>query len=382
MLRITPSLVSALALLAAASAAPALAGGAHGVDNVEQAFDRLFGNPATPAGVKRAKSAETKPEAKQAGPRFAQSEPISALPPQASAPYSAPLPPPPAPRLVQGSFEARLAHLADASQGRIGVAAVDLGSGQGVSVMGDQPFPLASTGKVAIVAAFLEGVDQGRYHLSDRYPLMVPVPSRRLSTAVAPVRPGAMLSAEQLIELAITRSDNHATDALLAAMGGPQVVTRWLRRVGVAGIRLDRDIATMVRDDGVVDPARSIDLRDSTTPQAMAVLLAGLYQGQWLSAQSREVLLGAMRRCVTGIHRMKALLPDEALIGHKTGTLSNTSSDVGLIRTADGRTLAVAIYVTGQGGKPGREQRIAAIARALYENYPNGAKGLAMNTAR
>jgi beta-lactamase class A len=382
MLRITPSLVSALALLTAVTAAPALAGGSHGVDNVEQAFDRLFGNPVAPAGVKRAKRVEAPAEPKQAAPRFAQSEPITALPPQSAVPYSAPIAPQPAPRMVQGGFETRLAHLADASNGRIGVAAVDLGSGQGVSVMGDQPFPLASTGKIAIVAAFLEGVDQGRYRLNDRYPLMVPVPSRRLSTAVAPVRPGAMMSAEQLIELAITRSDNHATDALLAAMGGPQVVTRWLRRVGVSGIRLDRDIATMVRDDGVVDPARSIDLRDSTTPQAMAVLLAGLYQGQWLSAQSREVLLGAMRRCVTGIHRMKALLPDDALIGHKTGTLSNTSSDVGLIRTSDGRTLAVAIYVTGQGGKPGREQRIAAIARALYENYPNGAKGLAMNTVR
>ncbi|KAH2813360.1 hypothetical protein KXV85_004981, partial [Aspergillus fumigatus] len=83
-------------------------------------------------------------------------------------------------------------------------------------------------------------------------------------------------------------------DALLAAIGGPQAVTRWLRRNGIGGIRLDRDIATMVRDDGEVDPARKIDLRDSTTPQAMAVLLAGLYQGQWLSPSSREVLLGAM----------------------------------------------------------------------------------------
>jgi vacuolar-type H+-ATPase subunit H len=85
----------------------------------------------------------------------------------------------------------------------------------------------------------------------------------------------------------------------------------------------------------------------------MAVLLAGLYQGQWLSPQSREVLLGAMSRCRTGIHRLKAMLPSEAMVGHKTGTLSNTSSDVGLIRAADGRTIAIAIYVTGQGGKPG-----------------------------
>jgi beta-lactamase class A len=63
-------------------------------------------------------------------------------------------------------------------------------------------------------------VDQGRYKLTDRYPLMMPVPSARFSSTVAPVRPGAMLSAEQLIELAITRSDNHATDALLAALAG------------------------------------------------------------------------------------------------------------------------------------------------------------------
>jgi beta-lactamase class A len=187
-----------------------------------------------------------------------------------------------------------------------------------------------------------------------------------------------MLSAEQLIELAITRSDNHATDALLAAIGRPQAVTRRLRKAGVNGIRLDRDIATLVRDDGEVDPARSIDVRDSTTPQAMAVLLAGLYQGQWLSPQSREVLLGAMSRCRTGIHRLKAMLPSEAMVGHKTGTLSNTSSDVGLIRAADGRTIAIAIYVTGQGGKPGRDAR-SPRSRARYEGYqaePMG--GLAM----
>jgi len=156
-----------------------------------------------------------------------------------------------------------------------------------------------------------------------------------------------------------------------------------LRKVGVNGIRIDRDIATLVRDDGEVDPARTIDPRDSTTPQAMAVLLAGLYQGQWLSAASREVLLGAMSRCRTGVRRLKSLLPEDAVIGHKTGTLSNTSSDVGLIRSADGHTIAVAIYVTGQHGKPGREQRIATIARAIYEGYqadPNVA--VSMNTYR
>jgi beta-lactamase class A len=169
--------------------------------------------------------------------------------------------------------------------------------------------------------------------------------------------------------MAIIHSNNHATDALLAAIGGPQAVDRWLRRSGIGGIRIDRDIATLVRDDGMVNPATTIDLRDSTTPQAMATLLAGLYQGQWLSPSSRGVLLSAMSRCATGSHRIKGLLPNDAIVGHKTGTLNNTSSDVGIIRTADGRNIAIAIYVTGQGSKPGRDSRIASIARTVYEGY-------------
>ncbi|MBU6267349.1 MAG: serine hydrolase, partial [Sphingomonadales bacterium] len=236
-------------------------------------------------------------------------------------------------------------------------------------VLGDQPFPLASTGKIAIVATFLEGVDQGRYHLDDMYPLMVPLPSHKFAGPRAPVRQGAMLPAQTLINLALERSDNRATDALLAAIGGPQAVDRWLHKVGMGGIHIDRDIATLVRDDGVINPATTIDVRDSTTPLAMVRLLAGLYQGEWLSAPSRDVLFAAMANCLTGKRRMKAGVPGEALVGHKTGTLNNTSSDVGIIRTPEGRTLAIAIYVTGQGGKPGREGRIASIARGIYEGY-------------
>lgn len=276
---------------------------------------------------------------------------------------------PRAPRAYSSPFEARIAALASAERGRIGVAAVDLSSGRTVHVLGDQRFPMASTSKIAIVATFLEGVDQGRWRLSDTYPLMVPLPSSKFAGSVAPVRPGQRLSAQSLIELTITRSDNQATDALLAAVGGPSAVNDWVRRAGIADFQIDRDIATLVRDDGAVDPATTVDPRDSATPLAMVQLLAGLYQGEWLSPSSRAVLLGAMSRCVTGKRRIVALLPDDARVSHKTGSLFNTSSDVGLIEAPDGRTFAVAIYVTGQGTRLDREARIASLARAIYDGY-------------
>ena len=287
-----------------------------------------------------------------------------------------------APRAYAGALEAQLASLASAEQGRIGVAALDLATGRTVSVLGDQPFPMASTSKIAVVATFLEGVDQGRWKLTDQFPLMLPQPSAKFSTSVAPVRAGTMMSAQQLIDLAISRSSNPATDALLAVVGGPQMVNAWLRRAGISGMRMDRDIATLVRDDGEHNPATTIDQRDSATPLAMVELLSGLYQGQWLSPQSRSVLLGAMGRTVTGKRRLRAQLPEGADIAHKTGTLFNTSSDVGIIQTPDGRAIAIAVYATGQGGKPQRDARIASIARVVYDGYQAEASSVRRTASR
>jgi len=266
-------------------------------------------------------------------------------------------------------FEQQVSLLADGSRGRIGIAAIDLSTGQEVAVLGDQRFPMASTSKIAIAATFMEGVEQGRWSLSSEFPLMLPVSSRPFSSAVAPVRAGEHLSARQLIELMITRSSNSATDALLAAVGGPSVVNDWVRRAGITEFTLSRDIATLVRDDGEINPATSIDARDSATPRAMVQLLSGLYQGRWLTASSRQVILGAMERCRTGARRIPALMPAGVTVAHKTGSLNNTSSDIGIMTGPDGRSIAVAIYVTGQGTRPAREAKIANIARAIYDGY-------------
>ncbi|MHA6316142.1 serine hydrolase [Altererythrobacter sp. CAU 1778] len=267
------------------------------------------------------------------------------------------------------NFERLIAGLADGSKGRIGVAAMDLTTGQSISILGDQRFPMASTSKIAIAATFLEGVDQGRWSLTSEFPLMVPQSSSAFSTRVAPVKPGAYLSASTLLDIMITRSNNQATDALLKVVGGPQAVNDWARRAGITDFTLSRDIATLVRDDGEIDPARQIDLRDSATPQAMVQMLAGLHEGKWLSRSSRNLIINTMERTRTGKRRIRGLMPADVTVANKTGSLNNTSSDIGFITGPDGHTIAVAIYVTGQGARPNRESRIASIARGLYDGY-------------
>lgn len=280
---------------------------------------------------------------------------------------------PRAPRTYASTFEQQIAELAEASQGRIGVAAMDLSTGHTINVLGAQRFPMASTSKIAIAATFLEGVEHGRWRLDSEFPLMLPVRSEAYSSQVAPVEAGEAMQAVDLIELMISRSSNPATDALLAAVGGPRAVNDWARRAGIADFRIDRDIATLVRDDGGIDPAVVVDDRDSATPLAMVQLLSGLYRGKWLRAQHRDVILGAMERCRTGKRRIPALLPQDAAVAHKTGSLFNTTSDVGIVWSPDGRAVALAIYVTGQGSRINREARIAQLARAIYDGYTSGA---------
>ncbi|WAT17382.1 class A beta-lactamase-related serine hydrolase [Aurantiacibacter sp. MUD11] len=271
-------------------------------------------------------------------------------------------------------FEQQIAQLAEGSQGRIGVAAIDLATGEAISILGDQRFPMASTSKIAIAATYLEMVDRGETTLTREYPLLWPVRSQPFSSAAAPVREGEFMSALQLIDLMITRSSNPATDALLAAVGGVGPVNDWARRAGLTDFSLDRDIATLVRDDGEYDPAVHIDERDSATPQTMVTLLSGLYQGRWLSADSRRVIIDAMERCRTGTRRIPALMPEDVTVAHKTGSLNNTSSDIGIVTAPDGRSIALAIYVTGQGSRRNREARIASIARAIYDGYAEQAE--------
>jgi hypothetical protein len=193
------------------------------------------------------------------------------------------------------ALERQIAELTSNARGRIGVAALDLTTGKAVSILGTERFPLASTSKIAIAAAFLEGVDQGRWSLDDKFPMMI-----------TPAKEGRLLTGRELIELAITRSSNEAADGLLRVVGGPSAVTNWVRRAGISQFSLDRYITTLVRQDGEIDPATSVDIwvldlpkpgsQPGTPPTAKPFLKTKFSEtqaalspdGRWLAYQSNE----------------------------------------------------------------------------------------------
>jgi beta-lactamase class A len=241
---------------------------------------------------------------------------------------------------VLQSLEQQLSALSAAKPGQVGMAAIDLGTGEIVTVHGNEPFPMASTVKIAVAANYLAQVEHGRRSLSDR------IGGR---------------SAADLMRAMMIRSDNHATDLLIRDLGGPRTVQAWLEQRGIKGMRFDRTIAQLLR------ARRDLyDVRDSSTPRAMVELLRRIDNGDLLRPQSRAYLLDLMGRCITGKNRIRGLLPSGTHVENKTGTLNGLTTDVGFIRLPDGRRVAVAFFARGGSNRP---RTIAVAARAIYDGF-------------
>jgi len=238
------------------------------------------------------------------------------------------------------SVEQQLQSIMSDKTADVGIAAVDLNTGESLSIKGDTPFPMASTVKVAIAALYLSQVDHGQKTLDD-------------TIHGEPVR---RLMAKMLIY-----SDNRAADVLFKDVGWPHAVHQWLTDNGIYGVHVDRTIAQLLAD------RRDLwDTRDSSTPKAMVDLLRRIYRGELISSQSRNYLLGVMAKCETGKNRMKWLLPAGTPVEHKTGTLDGLADDVGFISMPDGHRIAVAIFTRGGSNRP---RTIAEAARTIYDGF-------------
>jgi beta-lactamase class A len=238
------------------------------------------------------------------------------------------------------TLEQQLSDLISSKSGDVGIAALDLNTGETVSIKGNTPFPMASTVKVAIAALYLAQVDHGRRSLDDTI---------------------NGVSARNLMKRMLIHSDNHATDILLKDLGGPDAVHDWLQDNGITGLRVDRTIAQLLNSK------RDLwDRRDSSTPVAMVQLLQRIYKAELIKPESRNYLLDLMAQCQTGKNRIKALLPFGTPVEHKTGTLDGLTDDVGFITLPDGRRVAVAIFARGGSNRP---RTIAESARAIYDGF-------------
>lgn len=301
------------------------------------------------------------------------------------------------------SPNARLQHAltqlaTSARPGVLGVTVIDLHTKTRTRINADRAYPMMSVFKAPVAAAVLAQIDTGRITLSQE----VTIERRDVANGAAVPSIGAHFKGErmhftvkQLLVAAVSDSDNTAVDALMRLLGGPRVVTDFLRAHGIHGMRIDLDEAQVGRifedtANGQPIPASETDQaalarqrrgyraflsdpRNRTTPDAAANFLEKLWTGQLLSARSTKQLLGLMY-AQTVPSRLRAGLPHDVRFADKCGTSYSLEgetaafNDIGIMTGPNGRTIIVAAFLTAsRADKKTRNALFADIAKSIAD---------------
>lgn len=242
--------------------------------------------------------------------------------------------------------------------GRLGIAALDTGTGRVVEYRAQERFPMCSTFKLVLAAAVLRNVQSGTESLSrrvryTRHDLVAHSP-----VTAAHIRNGSMTIAA-LCAAAIEESDNAAANILLKCIGGPAALTAFVRSFGDRTTRFDR-IEPFLNTSVPGDP------RDTSTPAAMVRTLQKILVGDVLEQSGREHLRTWLQTGTLGDHRLRRGLPRSWRFGDKTGTGDNGSTnDVGIAERPGAAPLIVVAYYTGSRRPPAEREAVLAQAAAL-----------------
>lgn len=257
----------------------------------------------------------------------------------------------------------RIADIERRSGGRLGVYVHDSGTGAELAHRAQERFPLCSTFKFLAAAAVLRKVDAGELRLDQDIPygaadLLDYAPETKKHVAEGHMRLGDLCAA------AIQWSDNTAANLMLKQIGGPAGLTRYARSLGDKVTRLDRTEPTL-------NTAVPGDVRDTTTPEAIAHTLETVLSGGVLTPASARQLEDWMIGDKVGDARLRAGLPGDWRIGDKTGTGDNGTANVAaIVRPPRRKPLFAAVYLTGSKGTPaGRDAVHAEVARVIAETF-------------
>ncbi|MCD2323612.1 class A beta-lactamase [Sphingomonas sp. IC-56] len=248
----------------------------------------------------------------------------------------------------------QIAALEARAGGRLGVLAIDTGSGARIAHRTTERFAMCSTHKVLVGAAILSAVEAGTLRLDDPIPYgandlleYAPVTRRNL--------PAGAMTVETLCEAAIRWSDNTADNLLLKRIGGPAGWTRYARSIGDTVSRLDRY-------EPELNSAVPGDPRDTSTPEAMSRALAAMLFGDALSDASRTRLKGWMFDSEITAKLFRAGLPRDWHTADKSGSGDNGSrNNAGILYPPRAAPILLSVFYTG--APTPMAQRDSVIAR-------------------
>ncbi|HEV7950169.1 MAG TPA: class A beta-lactamase [Glaciihabitans sp.] len=250
--------------------------------------------------------------------------------------------------------QAALAELEEKYGATLGVYAVDTGTGAEVTWRADDRFAFASTTKALAAGVLLDQV--GAAGMSEA----VPINAADL-VSYSPIteqRAGQTMTLAELAEASVRMSNNTAANLVTAYLGGPDAVETALEQLGDT-------VTDLARTEPALNEAVPGDIRDTTTPRAIAGSLGTLLLGSELEPDSRELLTQWMVDSPTGATLIRAGVPAEWTVADKSGAGGyGTRNNIAVLWPTTGAPIVMAVMSTRSEAEADFDDQLIADAAA------------------
>lgn len=261
-----------------------------------------------------------------------------------------------------------LARIGAVPGAQVAIAVQDLASGRRLSVDGDSVFHAASTMKVPVLFALYQEFEAGRLRaaetmrLENRFRSIVDQSEYTLnpaddsdSSVYALV--GTDVPLRDLASRMITHSSNLATNALISRLD-PVRITALTRELGAT---------TMIVRRGVEDNvAFRAGLNNTATANDLVALFVALQQGRVSRPEGTREMLAVLEAQAFN-DEIPAGLPPKTRVAHKTGSITATLHDAGLVYPAGRAPYAIAVLTRNIPDQKIAAALIADCSRIIWE---------------
>ena len=251
----------------------------------------------------------------------------------------------------------------------VGLAYVDLASGDTLFIDADRAFHAASTMKVPVMIELFRRSSAGSFRMGQRLMLvnqfasivdgsLYSLDANEDSDSTLYRRIGDRVPIDSLLRLMITRSSNFATNTLIALVGAENV-NRTMRSLGAQRMQVLRGV-----EDG---KAFERGLNNTTTARDLAIILRAIEEGKAASPAATREMLGILLAQEFN-EKIPAGLPSGTRVAHKTGEITAVSHDAAIVFLPGRKPYVLVVLTRGIADGNKSSKLIADLSALIYEH--------------
>jgi len=265
----------------------------------------------------------------------------------------------------------QLSQIISSKNATVGLSIKGIEDKDTLSINGNLKAPMMSVFKFHIALTVLDKVDQGKLSLTQE----IFIKKKDLHEDTwSPMREdypdgNVNLTLDKVLRYTISHSDNNGCDILIDVLGGTKEVQKFINKQGI------KDFVIKVNEQQM----RTWEnlYVNTTTPLATTVLLEKFFKGQILKESTTKYLYQIMVETSRGLTWMKAGLPKNTELAHRTG-ISGTNddnlrvamNDIGIVKLPNGKHFILSVYLKNITEKQeDTEKLIADITKATWDYF-------------